>query len=142
MIEQKAVHGAIVVTREVLPETVTVEAARTLLAAKDAAHEAYLGVFGEEVYGFVVQAFVDEVAVRILQAANGMHVLQHADPICELLKLPLQRVDPTVRHLSLQLMMIMGYLAARRAMRLDPDGKPIQCGVQLESGAPVPSFPA
>jgi hypothetical protein len=39
-------------------------------------------------------------------------------------------------------MMIVRYLAATPAMRLDSDGKPNQCAAQSESAQRVPSYKA
>ena len=58
-----------------LLEPIDIEAAYPLLATPDAAEEAHLTIVGEQIHRLVVEAFVDQIAVEILQLAHVQLIL-------------------------------------------------------------------
>ncbi len=85
MIEQEAVHRAVVAAGETRAKAIAVEPAQARLAAKDAAHEGHGAPFAEQVHHFVVETFVEVVPVRVLQATDRVDVFERARAMLELL---------------------------------------------------------
>src|SRR3569832_2633059 len=85
MVEQKAVYRAVVVVGEVLAEPADVKTAHALLALVDAAHETDLAVVREEIDGLGIHAFVDQIAIGVLQPPDSVYVLELAHLVRQLL---------------------------------------------------------
>ncbi len=66
VIEQKTVDRAVHTPGKILAEAGAIEPAQPRLAAEGAAHEADLAVVAEQVHDFVVETFVEVVAVSVL----------------------------------------------------------------------------
>jgi hypothetical protein len=74
MIEQEAVDRTVVPAGEVLAKPVAIQTPHTGLAFEDATHETHFAAVAEQIDDLVIEAFVQVVAVGMLQPANGMHV--------------------------------------------------------------------
>src|SRR5690606_18407824 len=90
MIEQEAVDRAVVVVGKTLAEPIDIEAANPLFALPHAAEEANLAVIGKQVHNLVVHAFVDQVAIEVLELfhvqlvlADGQALLKFINPGCQ-----------------------------------------------------------
>ena len=68
---------------KILAKPLDVQPAHAGLAAPDAAVEPDLAALGEEIHDLVVLRLVDEVAVRVLQAPDGVDVLLDAELVFE-----------------------------------------------------------
>src|SRR5579875_2316646 len=99
-IEQKSEDRTVFPVGEILAEAVAIEAAHTGLAAEDSGHEVHLAAFREKVDGLVVEALVNVIAVGVLQAPDGVDVLEHTDLILQFLDLLNQFVDRVFWHFS------------------------------------------
>ena len=91
VIEQEAAQRPVHAAGEVLAEPVAVEPPYPGLAAVDAVEEAHFAGVGKERHRLVVQALVDVVAVFVLQALDGMAVLEARDLARELCDAALER---------------------------------------------------
>ena len=86
VIEQPAVARAVVAVGEGGLEALDIQAPHAGLTAEDSTEKPHLAVLGEEVNDLVVLRLVDEVAVRVLQAADLVNVLLDRQLVLELLE--------------------------------------------------------
>ena len=69
-VEQEAVDRSVRAMRKTLLEPLYIKAAYPFLAAPDAPEEAHFSVVGEQVDRLVIQTFIDQIAVQILELAH------------------------------------------------------------------------
>ena len=99
MVEQEAVDRAVIAVGEGGLEAVDIEPLRAGLALEQAAEEADLAILGEQVDDLIVQAFVDQIAVEMLELADRLLVLLHLQSAGQSRDLGLERGDAIlVRH--------------------------------------------
>ena len=78
---------------EILTEASAVETARALLASEDAADEVQFAIVGEQINHFVVEAFVEIVAVLVLKVADGLGILKLSNLVGEFFDFPFEGAE-------------------------------------------------
>ncbi len=86
MIEDEAEYRSVLAVGEAIAESVAVHAARAGQPSEDTAEEVDLTLLVVAGDGLVVHALVDEVAVEMVQAADGVHVFQGSEPLLQTLE--------------------------------------------------------
>src|SRR3990172_3216015 len=90
VIEQKAGDGSVITTGETLPEAIQIKAHDARPANEPAATEPHLAILAEQVDNFLIEAFVQVIAVGILQFPDGLLVLQQIHLVAQPLQLRVQ----------------------------------------------------
>ena len=103
VIEQKAVQRRVFAAGEVFAEPSAVKAPRAFLTLVDARQKRRFAILGEQVHHAVIHALVDPVAIRVVQALDGIHIFQQGGAVLHLGKARGQR-----RHGSGQVWRILG----------------------------------
>src|SRR5262249_18728611 len=98
---------AVVPASEILAEAVAVQPTHSGLASEHAVHETHFTAVGKQIHDLVVQTLVQIVAIRMLQPADRVHILQRSDFSGQLLQLPAQRLD-LIAHGALLEALILG----------------------------------
>ena len=87
VIEQEPIDGTIVAAREVAAKALAVKPAQAGLTLERATHEVHFAGSREQVHHLVVQTLVEVVAIRMLQLADRLHVVEQANFVGKLLHL-------------------------------------------------------
>src|SRR3569833_650048 len=85
MVQQEPINRAVVAPGEALAKSIAVQPAQSGLALEGAPHEAHLPRVGKQIHDFVVQTLVQIIAVRVLQLADCLCVVEPPDFLGKLL---------------------------------------------------------
>src|SRR5581483_6402677 len=127
VIQKETVHRAVAPPGEVLAKAITVETAQPRLSFECTAHEAHFAVGGEQVHHFIVQTFVEIVAIGVLQLPDHLHVIEPPNLVLELLDPLRQRAQINGSgHVGTSFFRWIGYSMRRIDAKKDGKATPLQ----------------